>query len=120
MMFYLDLVAAFVIPLLTVYLMGVFTRVHRKSGTIGLLAGVIYGVWRLIAANVATETPASFFCQRWMIDSFAAYPISLLITAITMLLVSLAFGFEPRGNYAACRARGLAAEKSGTGTVRRQ
>ncbi len=32
-----------------------------------------------------------------MIDSFAGYPISLLITAITMLLVSLALGFEPRG-----------------------
>ena len=56
MMFYLDLVAAFVIPLLTVYLMGVFTRVHRKSGTIGLLVGVAYGVWRLIASELATST----------------------------------------------------------------
>ena len=60
MMFYLDLVAAFVIPLLTVYLMGVFTRVHRKSGTIGLLAGVIYGVWRLIAANGRDELRRPF------------------------------------------------------------
>ena len=96
MMFYLDLVAAFVIPLLTVYLMGVFTRVHRKSGTIGLLAGVTYGVWRLIAAKVATSSGV-LLLPTWMIDSFAGYPISLLITAITMLLVSLALGFEPRG-----------------------
>jgi hypothetical protein len=96
MMFYLDLVAAFVIPLLTVYLMGVFTRVHRKSGTVGLLAGVIYGVFRLIAAKVATSA-GILLLPPWMIDSFASYPTSLAITAITMVLVSLALGFEPPG-----------------------
>lgn len=96
MMFYLDLVAAFVMPLLTVYLMGVFTRVHRKSGTIGLLAGVVYGAWRLIAGKVATDYGISLL-PAVMLDSFAAYPISLLITAGTMVLVSLIVGFEPRG-----------------------
>jgi SSS family solute:Na+ symporter len=96
MMFYLDLVAAFVVPLLTVYLMGVFTRVHRKSGTIGLLAGVIYGVWRLISAKVATSS-GILLLPPWMIDSFTGYPISLLITALTMVVVSLVLGFEPRG-----------------------
>jgi solute:Na+ symporter, SSS family len=96
MIFYLDLVAAFVIPLLTVYLMGVFTRVHRKSGTIGLLAGVAYGAWRLIAAKLATSYGISILPTS-MLDSFAAYPISLLITAGAMLLVSLVLGFEPRG-----------------------
>ena len=97
MMFYLDLVAAFVMPLLTVYLMGIFTRVHRKSGTIGLLAGVAYGAWRLIAGKLATETGIALLPAP-MLDSFAAYPISLLITAGTMIIVSLILGFEPRGS----------------------
>ncbi len=96
MMFYLNLVAAFVMPLLTVYLMGVFTRVHRKSGTIGLLAGVAYGACRLIAGKLATGYGISFM-PALMLDSFAAYPISLLLTASTMVLVSLILGFEPRG-----------------------
>jgi SSS family solute:Na+ symporter len=96
MMFYLDLVAAFVMPLLTVYLMGVFTRVHRKSGTIGLLAGVAYGACRLIAGKLATDSGISLMPDV-MLDSFAAYPISLLITATAMLLVSVILGFEPRG-----------------------
>jgi Na+/proline symporter len=96
MIFYLDLVAAFVIPLLTVYLMGVFTRVHRKSGTIGLLAGVAYGAWRLIAAKLATSYGISLLPQL-MLDSFGAYPISLLITGGAMLLASLILGFEPKG-----------------------
>jgi SSS family solute:Na+ symporter len=97
MMFYLNLVSAFTIPLLTVYLMGIFTRVHRRSGTIGLLAGVAYGAWRLIAGKLATETGVALM-PATMLDSFAAYPISLLITAGTMLLVSLVLGFEPSGS----------------------
>jgi SSS family solute:Na+ symporter len=105
MMFYLDLVATFVVPLLTVYLMGVFTRVHRKSGTIGLLAGVAYGVWRLIAGKVATSAGVAIM-PAWMQDSFAAYPISLLITAGTMVLVSLALGFEPRAQLLHAEAEG--------------
>jgi solute:Na+ symporter, SSS family len=96
MMFYLNLVSAFTIPLLTVYLMGIFTRVHRKSGTIGLLTGVAYGAFRLIAGKLATETGIALLPAP-MLDSFAAYPISLLITAGTMILVSLALGFEPPG-----------------------
>lgn len=105
MSFYLDLVATFVVPLLTVYLMGVFTRVHRKSGTIGLLAGVGYGVWRLVAGNVATTFGVAILPAA-LIDSFAAYPISLLTTAGVMLAVSVVLGFEPKG-------RVLHAEPSG-------
>jgi solute:Na+ symporter, SSS family len=96
MMFYLNLVGAFTIPLLTVYLMGIFTRVHRKSGTVGLLAGVAYGGLRLIASKLASDSGIAILPAP-MLDSFAAYPISLLITAGTMLLVSLILGFEPRG-----------------------
>jgi SSS family solute:Na+ symporter len=96
MMFYLNLVSAFTIPLLTVYLMGIFTRVHRKSGTIGLLAGVAYGAWRLIAGEL-TASAGVLLMPALMLDSFAAYPISLMITAGTMIAVSAVLGFEPPG-----------------------
>ena len=38
------LIPVFVTPLFTVYMLGVFTRVHRRSGIVGLICGAIYGV----------------------------------------------------------------------------
>jgi SSS family solute:Na+ symporter len=96
MSFYLELVGTFVVPLLTVYLMGVFTRVHRKSGTIGLVVGMIYGIWRMVASQVATTYGVGLLPAP-MLDSFAAYPFSMAITAGAMLAVSLLVGFERRG-----------------------
>ena len=53
LLFYIDLTSAFVIPLLTLFLMGVLTRVHRRAGLIGLLVGSGYGVLRLVAGPIA-------------------------------------------------------------------
>jgi SSS family solute:Na+ symporter len=114
MMFYLDLVAAFVMPLLTVYLMGIFTRVHRKSGTIGLLAGVVYGALRLIAGKLATDNGVALLPAP-MLDSFAAYPISLMITAGTMIVVSLVLGLEPRDSLLHKEAAGWLRESETSG-----
>src|SRR5690606_23316061 len=86
-------VAAFVIPLLTIYLMGVFTPVHRRSGTIGLLAGVAYGIVRLVATQIALTWGVAIL-PPLACDSFAAYPISLAVTAGTMIVVSLALGWD--------------------------
>jgi len=94
--FYLELVGAFVVPLLTVYLMGVFTRVHRASGTIGLLVGVVYGLWRLAAVKLAAET-GTVIIPPALAGAEAAYPISMGVTAVAMLAVSLAAGWAPRG-----------------------
>ena len=87
--FYLNLVGAFVVPLLTLYLMGVFTPVHRRSGTIGMLAGVAYGVLRLVA-------PDSLLPEI-MTNVAASYAFSMAITAGVMILASLVFGWEPPG-----------------------
>jgi SSS family solute:Na+ symporter len=91
---FLDLTSTFVIPLLTLFLMGGLTRVHPRSGTVGLLVGASYGVLRLAAPLVA---------DRWgilllppiMINSFGAYLFSVLITAATMVLFSLLAGWQP-------------------------
>ncbi len=96
LLFYLDLTSAFVVPLLTLFLMGVLTRVHRRAGLIGILAGAGYGAMRLLAGHVA-ENWGIAILPRLMADPFAAYVFSILITAGTMVVVSLFAGWEPRG-----------------------
>jgi len=96
LLFYIDLTSTFVIPLLTLFLMGALTRVHRRAGLIGLLVGVVYGVMRLVAAPLA-ENFGIAILPSIMTNSFAAYVFSMLITASTMVLVSLCFGWEPPG-----------------------
>ncbi|HIG27510.1 MAG TPA: hypothetical protein EYQ50_06810 [Verrucomicrobiales bacterium] len=93
LLFYLDLVGAIVVPLLTVYLMGTMTCVHRRTGTMGLIIGVSYGVLRLV-------TPVLVARWGWsplppiMLNGFAAYPFSLLATAIPMLIASSVWGWQ--------------------------
>ena len=96
LLFYIDLTSTFVIPLLTLFFMGVLTRVHRRAGSIGLLVGAGYGVMRLLAPLVA-ETYGIAILPRIMTNTFAAYLFSILITAGTMVLVSLFIGWEPHG-----------------------
>ncbi len=96
LLFYLDLVSAFVVPLLTIYLMGSFTRVHRKSGTVGLLCGVGYGVWRLLAP-LAAQSFGIGILPAVMANESASYIFSMAITSGAMVLVTLRYGWEPRG-----------------------
>lgn len=96
LMFYIELVGAFVAPLLTIYLMGTFTRVHRKTGAIGLLAGVAYGVLRLLAPLIA-ETFGIAVLPAVMADGLAGWVFCVLVTGGTMLVGSLAIGWEPAG-----------------------
>ena len=86
--YYLDLVGAFVVPLLTMYLMGTFTRVHRRSGSIGLILGFVYGLGRLVWPDLYPGILA---------DKFAAYFFTILATAGTMVIASLVMGWQPRG-----------------------
>jgi SSS family solute:Na+ symporter len=116
MMFYLNLVSAFVAPLLTVFLMGVFTPVHRKSGTIGLLAGMLYGILRMAAESLAVNHGVAAM-PAVMMNSYAAYPISVLITAGTMLLVSVGLGWEPRKGLLRLEESGWLAQSQRTAEV---
>jgi len=90
------LTSTFVVPLLTLFIMGRFTRVHRSSGVIGLFIGSAYGIVRLSAPLIAEKWGVAIL-PSFMVDQYAAYPLAMLITAASMLLVSLVRGFEPRG-----------------------
>ena len=96
LLFYVDLVGAFVIPLLTLYLMGVFTRVHRRSGAVALAVGVTYGGLRLLAPWVAERWGVAILPQV-MLENYGSHTLSMLLTAGTMVVMSLFAGWEPRG-----------------------
>ena len=86
--FFLEICSVFVVPLLTLYLMGRFTRVHRRSGVIGLCIGAAYGLARLFAGD---------YLPVFLTDKYGAYSYSMLITAASMVAVSLALGWEKKG-----------------------
>jgi len=92
-LFYVDLTSTFVIPLLTIFLLGTCTRVHRRSGMIALLAGALYGIVRLVAPYLA-ENYGVVVLPAFMVNSYAAYIISMLVTAGTAVLISLFVGWE--------------------------
>ena len=96
LMFYLELTSAFVTPLLTLFLMGALTRVHRSSGAIGLAVGAGYGVFRLFVVPVA-ENYGVAVLPAWAANTYAAYPISIALTSGSMVVVSLVRGWQPAG-----------------------
>ncbi len=79
--FYLKLTGVAVVPLLAVYLMGILTRVHRASGTIGLLVGILCGLSRFI-----TVLPV------WWTNTWWGYLWSLGTTSAAMIVTTLVLG----------------------------
>ncbi len=89
--FYLRLTSVAVIPLFTVYLMGTLTRVHRSSGTVGLVVGILYGLSSFLGDQY--QWPLPF----WWINQWWAYLWSMLVTSGAMLTVTAFLGWENRG-----------------------
>ena len=94
---YLDVVGAFVVPLLAAYLMGIFTRVHPKAASIGLLVGGVYGLATLVGPWLAEEHGVMILPAA-MLGRFVTAPVSLLLTSGTMVVVSLCLGRQDRGD----------------------
>lgn len=93
------LIPVFVTPLFTVYMLGVLTRVHRRSGIIGLLVGSTYGLLALYdrAFHDAEIFPAWLTnlwpdLPSWLTGRWPAFCWSLLITTITMAVTTLILG----------------------------
>ena len=75
--------------------MGVLTRVHPRSGLIGLLAGVLYGFVRMLSPMIADSFGIAVL-PSILANSWAAYPFSMFVSAATMVIVSLFTGFTSR------------------------
>ncbi|MBL59863.1 MAG: hypothetical protein CMO75_09370 [Verrucomicrobiales bacterium] len=89
--FYLKVVGSFVVPLLVVYLLGSLTRVHRSSASVGLVAGVGFGIYAF-AANSFAETTA--LLPSSLMDGNATGPVTFLVTALAMVITTLVRGLE--------------------------
>ncbi|MBI4551347.1 MAG: hypothetical protein HY710_03715 [Candidatus Latescibacteria bacterium] len=82
LLFYLRLAGAIVVPLMTVMLMGVFTRVHRATGIIGLLVGLTYGVSAILGEARGWPLPV------WYTNTWWAYLWNIVLPAVSMLIAS--------------------------------
>lgn len=92
---FLTLIPVFVTPLFTVYVIGIFTAAHAKSGIVGIIAGATYGVIALADREmVEIDFLASWFTGRWVALLWA-----IAFTALAALCTTLALGkFEPQGS----------------------
>ena len=82
LLFYLRLAGAIAVPLMSVILMGVFTRVHRETGILGLSAGLIYGIVAILADFNEWPMPV------WLQNTWWTYLWNLVIPATTMAAAS--------------------------------
>ncbi len=80
--FYLRLAGAIAVPLMTVILMGVFTRVHRQTGIVGLLIGLAYGVSAVLGESLDWGLPV------WYTNTWWTYLWNIVLPAGGMLAAS--------------------------------
>lgn len=89
--FYLKVVSSFVVPLLVVYLIGSFTRAHRSSALVGLVAGVGFGLYAFAAKSFPDTTA---LLPPALMDGNATGPVTFLVTALAMGITTLIRGRE--------------------------
>jgi len=82
------LIPVFVTPLFTMYVLGVLTPVHRRSGLIGLIVASVYGVVALWDREVVDLT----WLPWWLTSRWPAIAWSLVLTAAAMLVTTLILG----------------------------
>jgi len=81
---FLTLIPVFVTPLFTIYLAGIFTRAHRRSGLVGLIVGGGYG----LVALLGREQVAFESLPDWLTGNWPAYLWSVAITAAAIAVTT--------------------------------
>ncbi len=82
LVFYLRLAGAVAVPLMTVMLLGIFTRVHRATGAIGLFTGLAYGISSILGDRLQWPLPP------WYTNMWWAYLWNIVLPASVMLIAS--------------------------------
>ena len=82
LMFYLRLAGAIAVPLMTVILMGVFTRIHRATGLVGLVVGLGYGISAILAESYEWGLPV------WYTHTWWTYLWNIILPATAMVVAS--------------------------------
>lgn len=91
---FLTLIPVFVTPLLTIYLIGIFTAAHPKSGIAGILAGACYGVIALVDREIIDIT----WLPSWLTGRWPALLWAMLFTSLGAIAATLMFGKDSPGN----------------------
>lgn len=86
------LIPIFVTPLFTIYIVGVLTRVPRQSGLVGLFAGSLFG----LLAFIDRELFDIGWISPLLSEKWYAFPCSMIVTTIAMLLATLKWGWLKR------------------------
>ena len=106
--FYLEMVGITVLPLMTVYLAGIFTPAHPASGLIGLLVGSGVGLTRFLSVQLADRLPESLIerfggeLPIWWANKWYGFLWSIGAASLGVLLTTLVLGVASRD-----RLRGL-------------
>ena len=91
--FFVRITSVFVTPLLTVYLVGVMTRVDRRSALVGLVIGPVYGV----AAIMFGGTDGSpGLLPTWFTERYTSFIWSTVITTLSILMTSAVLRRSPQ------------------------
>ena len=106
--FYLEMVCITVLPLMTVYLAGIFTPAHPASGLVGLLVGSGVGLTRFLSVQLADRLP-EWLIERfggelpiWWANKWYGFLWSIGAASLGVLLTTLVLGVASRD-----RLRGL-------------
>ncbi len=82
LVFYLRIAGAIAVPLMTVMLLGIFSRVHRATGAIGLFTGLAYGISSILGDRLQWPLPS------WYTNMWWAYLWNIILPASVMLIAS--------------------------------
>jgi len=82
LVFYLRIAGAIAVPLMTIMLLGIFTRVHRATGSIGLFTGLAYGISSILGDWLQWPLP------EWYTNMWWAYLWNIILPASVMLIAS--------------------------------
>ena len=92
--FYMKITGVAVVPLFTVYLMGVLTRVAKKSATVGLVTGIICGATRFI--DPVLDKLGYEALPVWWTNTWWGYLWSIAVTVLAMIITSFIVGWARR------------------------
>ncbi len=85
---FLTLIPVFVTPLFTIYLIGIFTRAHSRSGIAGIVTGAFYGVIALVDREIVDIS----WLDAWFTGRWPALLWAMAFTAGGALLATLVYG----------------------------
>ena len=91
---FLTLIPVFVTPLFTIYLIGILTRAHARSGIVGIATGALYGMVALIDREIVDLGLPSWFTSRWHALLWA-----MLITGLGAFAATIAWGRCPTQHF---------------------